>query len=372
MSNTCTIYLLNNHGVLEDRRFCSLLYRFQRRLETSYNYRRPRLSKLLSRMLLLYASPDETRLGTDTLQRLQYSPFGKPFWPGGPYFSISHSADLTAIAVSDTLNIGLDIQQIAPIEEGQMRIFLHKNEFASIRCYPPPQRPTLLTDLWTKKEAIGKLLECGLGVGFRNIDTTFQQGARLDNEMYCLSEISCPDGYCGHLAFRHGETLNIKTIPLTATTLMEKIEPRLLPTPEELLPHRELMLLVDAIEEYQAGISLSAKKYIDHDNPFFSGHFPGNAMMPGVILVEMMFQTAGLFVRMERLNTAKSDTVKSPPQGGRAIKITDVVFREAVRGGTALVISVTLKQKLRSFYTFQAFVSNGANVFAQGEITIYV
>lgn len=60
------------------------------------------------------------------------------------------------------------------------------------------------------------------------------------------------------------------------------------------LPHRYPFLLVDRVVEITAGESIVAYKNLSINEPFFNGHFPGNAVFPGVLLVEAMAQAAGV------------------------------------------------------------------------------
>jgi 3-hydroxyacyl-[acyl-carrier-protein] dehydratase len=62
------------------------------------------------------------------------------------------------------------------------------------------------------------------------------------------------------------------------------------------LPHRSPFVFLDTVEELQAGESAQASKLFRGDEPFFAGHFPGNPIVPGVLLTEAMAQTAGLAV----------------------------------------------------------------------------
>lgn len=60
------------------------------------------------------------------------------------------------------------------------------------------------------------------------------------------------------------------------------------------LPHRYPFLLVDRVVELEPGERITAYKNLSVNEEFFSGHFPGNPIMPGVLLLEAMAQTAGI------------------------------------------------------------------------------
>ena len=60
------------------------------------------------------------------------------------------------------------------------------------------------------------------------------------------------------------------------------------------LPHREPFLFVDAVLEWVPGESALARKVFGSEEAFFRGHFPGDPLVPGVILTEALAQTAGL------------------------------------------------------------------------------
>ena len=63
---------------------------------------------------------------------------------------------------------------------------------------------------------------------------------------------------------------------------------------KEIIPHRYPMLLIDRVEELEAGKSIKAKKNVSVNEPFFQGHFPHEPVMPGVLIVEAMAQAGAV------------------------------------------------------------------------------
>lgn len=65
---------------------------------------------------------------------------------------------------------------------------------------------------------------------------------------------------------------------------------------EEIIPHRHPFLLVDRIETLEPGVRAVGYKAVSFDESFFRGHFPGNPVMPGVLMIEALAQTGAVAI----------------------------------------------------------------------------
>lgn len=64
----------------------------------------------------------------------------------------------------------------------------------------------------------------------------------------------------------------------------------------EIIPHRQPFMLIDTIEELEPGKRAVAKKCVTYNEPFFSGHFPSEPVMPGVLIIEALAQSGAVAI----------------------------------------------------------------------------
>jgi 3-hydroxyacyl-[acyl-carrier-protein] dehydratase len=65
---------------------------------------------------------------------------------------------------------------------------------------------------------------------------------------------------------------------------------------ETMIPHRSPFLWIDRVEELEPGVRCVAVKFIDPEDPVFAGHFPAKPILPGVLIIEAVAQTAGVML----------------------------------------------------------------------------
>ena len=75
---------------------------------------------------------------------------------------------------------------------------------------------------------------------------------------------------------------------------------------EKIIPQRDPFLMIDEVEEYTPGESCVAYKNVSLEEPYFKGHFPGNPIMPGVLIVESLAQAGAVAILSMEENKGKN------------------------------------------------------------------
>lgn len=115
----------------------------------------------------------------------------------------------------------------------------------------------------------------------------------------------------------------------------------------EWLPHRYPMLLIDRIVDFEPDKSITAIKNVTINEPFFQGHFPGQPIMPGVLIVEAMAQAAALLFRVDAENQPSKEATYY------FVGIDKARFKRPVQPGDQLVMEISIKRKMRNIWKFE-------------------
>ena len=130
-----------------------------------------------------------------------------------------------------------------------------------------------------------------------------------------------------------------------------------------ILPHRYPFLLVDRIVELEPGKRAVGIKSVTANEPQFTGHFPGRPIMPGVLMVEALAQTAGIAVLTLEAYRGKL---------GLFAGIDEVRFRRLVQPGDQLRLEVTVEKLRGMFGRVQAKASVDGEVAVEGKLSIII
>jgi 3-hydroxyacyl-[acyl-carrier-protein] dehydratase len=130
----------------------------------------------------------------------------------------------------------------------------------------------------------------------------------------------------------------------------------------EYLPHRYPFLLVDRVLSCEPGKDICALKNVTINEPFFSGHFPHYAVMPGVLIIEALAQAAAILAFVTKQDKPDKDSLYY------FVGIDNARFKKPVSPGDALHLHVTLERELRGVWRFGAQAKVGGELAAAAQL----
>ena len=112
---------------------------------------------------------------------------------------------------------------------------------------------------------------------------------------------------------------------------------------QQCIPHRYPFLLIDRVVDYKAGEYIHAIRSVTFSDPILQGHFPGNPVMPGVLIIEALAQAAAVLGKM---------TIPGGFTECLLAEVTNSRFRRPVMPGDTVRLEATLGRKRPPFYWF--------------------
>ena len=133
----------------------------------------------------------------------------------------------------------------------------------------------------------------------------------------------------------------------------------------KMIPHRYPFLMIDRVSEIIPDKSAVGTKNVTINEPYFEGHFPNNPIMPGVLIIEAMAQTAAVFV-IHGLNQNDKN------RGVYFMSVENARFRKPVIPGDTLKIHVFKKQSRGKVWKFDSKVHVEGNLVAESSFSAMI
>ena len=133
---------------------------------------------------------------------------------------------------------------------------------------------------------------------------------------------------------------------------------------KDLIPHRDPFLFVDTCEIISPGEYGKSQKYFSKDEFFFSGHFPNNPIVPGVIIVEAMAQTAGIVVSY-KLRDYKEKSVLF-------MSVNKAKFRKPILPNDTVTFEVKFLNSVRDVYKFEGICLKDDSKVSEAEFSAMI
>ena len=134
---------------------------------------------------------------------------------------------------------------------------------------------------------------------------------------------------------------------------------------KELIPHREPFLFVDSVLDIEKGKKITAEKLFSPEEFFFRGHFPGNPIVPGVIITEALAQAGGVLFNY----SFRDELKKEGFENAYLMSLDRCRFRAPVVPGDRVVLEVELTRRRSRIIFFSAEASVDGKKVAEAEIS---
>jgi 3-hydroxyacyl-[acyl-carrier-protein] dehydratase len=128
------------------------------------------------------------------------------------------------------------------------------------------------------------------------------------------------------------------------------------------LPHRYPFLLVDRVLEFEKNVRIKALKNVTMNEPYFGGHFPARPVMPGVLILEALAQSAAL------LSFESMDVEPGADMVVYFVGIDGARFKRPVEPGDQLVLEASIERARGGIYKYKTHASVAGEVAAEAEL----
>jgi 3-hydroxyacyl-[acyl-carrier-protein] dehydratase len=132
---------------------------------------------------------------------------------------------------------------------------------------------------------------------------------------------------------------------------------------KQIIPQREPFLMIDEVEEYVPGESAIAYKHVSEDEWYFKGHFPGNPIMPGVLITESLAQTGAIAILSLEANKGRNALFAG---------IDKMRFKKQVVPGDVLKLEVKIIKQKGPIGVGEALATCDGKIVAKGELTFAI
>lgn len=137
---------------------------------------------------------------------------------------------------------------------------------------------------------------------------------------------------------------------------------------KDILPHRSPFLFVDRVIKFSVNEKIVAEKDLSGDEPFFAGHFPGNPIMPGILVSEALAQTSGLLLGLTWKH--RHEFVHREGPAFISLASFSLKFPSPAKPGDRLRLESELKKEFGRLFFFQVVAHVGRRQIAGGTLSL--